>query len=85
MQPIDGRPSYPYMDDEQRKVACDAYVSWQGSRYSVPWLFAGKEVGVRGYGDSVEVRHGAECIAMFERFTGFGAARLWFLSGKVML
>jgi transposase len=67
MQPIDGRPSYPYMDDEQRKVARDAYVSWQGSRYSVPWLFAGKEVWVRGLGGQVEVRHGAERIAVHDR------------------
>jgi hypothetical protein len=45
MQPVlSGRPPYPYMDDEQRKVARDAYVSWRGSRYSVPWLYAGKEV-----------------------------------------
>jgi hypothetical protein len=38
LQPIDGRPPYPYRDDEQRKVARDAYVSWPGSRYSVPWF-----------------------------------------------
>jgi hypothetical protein len=67
MQPIDGRPAYPYMDDEQRKVARDAYVSWQGSRYSVPWLFAGKEVWVRGLDGQVEVRHGAERIAVHDR------------------
>ena len=35
LQPINGRLAYPYRDDEQRKVARDAYVSWQGSRYSV--------------------------------------------------
>ena len=29
---------------ELRKVARDAYVDWQGSRYSVPWQYAGKEV-----------------------------------------
>ena len=29
-----------------RKVARDAYVSWQGSRYSVPWQYAGKAVWV---------------------------------------
>jgi len=46
MQPINGRPPYPYMDDEQCKVARDAYVSWQGSRYSVSWSYAGKEVWV---------------------------------------
>ena len=69
MQPIDGRPPYPYMDDEQRKVARDAYVSWQGSRYSVPWSYAGKEVWVRAHDNSVEVRHGAERIAVHDRAT----------------
>jgi hypothetical protein len=58
-----GRPSYPYADDEQRKVARDAYVSWQGSRYSVPWRFAGKEVWVCQQSCDVEIRHGAELIA----------------------
>jgi hypothetical protein len=36
MQPANRRPPYPYVNDEQRKVARDAYVSWHGSRYSVP-------------------------------------------------
>jgi len=64
MQPVDGRPPYPYMDDEQRKVARDAYVSWHGSRYSVPWLYAGKEVWVRDHDRYVEVRYGADRIAV---------------------
>lgn len=64
LQPVNGRPSYPYCDDEQRKVARDAYVSWQGSRYSVPWQYAGKEVWVRVQGGDVEVRYGAERIAL---------------------
>jgi hypothetical protein len=64
MQPVNGRPPYPYMDEEQRKVACDAYVSWHGSRYSVPWLYAGKEVWVLDQGRYVEVRHGGERIAL---------------------
>ena len=42
MQPLNGRPPYPYSDDELRKVARDAYVSWQASRYSVPWQYVGK-------------------------------------------
>src|SRR3954452_11565874 len=46
LQRIAGRPAYPYCDDELRKVARDAYVSWQGSRYSVPWEYAGKQVWV---------------------------------------
>ena len=60
---VNGRASYPYRDDEQRKVARDAYVSWQGSRYSVPWQYAGKEVWVREQGGEVEVRYGAERVA----------------------
>ena len=63
LQPVKGRPAYPYADDEQRKVARDAYVSWQGSRYSVPWQYAGKEVWVCEPGHEVEVRCGAELIA----------------------
>jgi transposase len=47
LQSIAGRPSYPYVDGELRKVARDAYIDWQGSRYSVPWQYVGKEVWVR--------------------------------------
>lgn len=37
LRPLANRPPCPYVDEELRKVARDAYVSWQGSRYSVPW------------------------------------------------
>jgi len=67
LQPVNGRPAYPYRDDEQRKVARDAYVSWQGSRYSVPWQYAGKEVWVREHEGGVEVRYGVERIASHEQ------------------
>src|SRR3954466_4181893 len=64
LQPITGRPAYAYCDDELRKVARDAYVSWQGSRYSVPWTYAGKQVWVREHGREVEVHYGRERIAI---------------------
>lgn len=67
LQPVNGRPAYPYRDHEQRKVARDAYVSWRGSRYSVPWQYAGKEVWVREQGRDVEVRYGAGRIALHAR------------------
>jgi Mu transposase, C-terminal domain len=38
-------------------------VSWQGSRYSVPWEYAGKQVWVRDPENHVEVRYGAQRIA----------------------
>ena len=64
MHAVKSRPPYPYMDDEQRKVARDAYVSWNGSRYSVPWQYAGKEVWVRDHGPAVEIHYSTERIAV---------------------
>jgi hypothetical protein len=63
LQPLDGRPPYPYADEELRKVARDAFVHWQGSRYSVPWIYAGQQVWVREQVGRVEVRYGAQRIA----------------------
>jgi hypothetical protein len=67
MQLLNGRPPYPYSDDELRKVARDAYVSWQASRYSVPWQYVGKEVWVREQGIDMEVHYGGQCIATHSR------------------
>jgi transposase len=64
MHAVKSRPPYPYTDDEQRKVARDAYVSWNGSRYSVPWQYAGKEVWVRDHGPAVEIHYSTERIAV---------------------
>ncbi len=64
LQPLTGRPGYPYVEGELRKVARDAYVDWQGSRYSVPWAHAGQEVWVRERTGEVEVFDGRERIAL---------------------
>lgn len=64
LQSLESRLAYPYIDEELRKVARDAYVSWNGSRYSVPWSFAGKQVWVRESGPDVEVHYGQERIAI---------------------
>jgi transposase len=64
LQPLDGRPPYAYLDDELRKVARDAYVSWHGSRYSVPWEYVGRSVWVRDCGRNVEVHFGRDRIAV---------------------
>jgi transposase len=64
LRPQNGRAAYPFADEELRKVARDAFVSWQGSRYSVPWGYAGKEVWVHERDNGVEVHHGGERIAV---------------------
>ena len=66
MQPVDGRPPYPYLDDEQRKVARDAYVSSMARQpllgaVAVCWA---RRVWVRNHGRYVEVRYGIERIAV---------------------
>lgn len=64
LQPLAGQPPYPYVDGELRKVARDAYVDWQGSRYSVPWQHAGQDVWVQERAGEVEIRTGRERIAV---------------------
>ncbi len=64
LQPLGGRPPYPYIGQEVRKVAHDAFVNWGGSRYSVPWSYAGKQVWVREkHSGLVEVLYGERRIA----------------------
>jgi transposase len=67
LQSLSGRLSYPFVDGELRKVARDAYVDWQGSRYSVPWQYAGKEVWVREIAGEVDVADGRARIAAHAR------------------
>lgn len=62
--PLNGKLPYRYSDDELRKVAADAYVSWKANRYSVPWRFAGKEVWVRQQGAEVEIHCAGQRIAL---------------------
>ena len=64
LQPLNGRPPYPFVDQELRKVARDAFVNWRSSRYSVPWVYAGKQVWVREKeGGLLEVHYGDRRIA----------------------
>ena len=70
LQPIAGRLPYPYVDEELRKVARDAYVSWESNRYSVPWTYAGASVWVRERGDQIEVHYGGQSIATHARASG---------------
>lgn len=63
LQSLSGRPAYPYADEELRKVGRDGFVSWQSSRYSVPWVYAGKQVWIRGRDGNVDVYYGEQRIA----------------------
>jgi transposase len=61
--PRAGRPSYPSAGEEIRKVSRDAYLSFQGNRYSVPWRVAGQEVTVWMSEGQLYIRRGKERLA----------------------
>ena len=62
--PIAGRAAYPFIGQEPRKVSRDAYISFRGNRYSVPWSVAGQEVLLHEDGDRLQVHRGGECLAV---------------------
>ncbi|WP_374713746.1 IS21 family transposase [Symbiobacterium terraclitae] len=49
---------------ETRFVSRDGFVSFDGSRYGVPWKLAGLEVQVRQSGGYVEILHHGERVAL---------------------
>ena len=66
LQPAEGRPPYALEPQTRRKVARDAYVSYRGSRYSVPWALAGQEVRLRERAGQLEVYRERERVALHE-------------------
>lgn len=61
--PLLGRSAYPYASQETRKVSPDAFVSFKGNRYSVPWRMAGQEVTVREADGHLHIQKGKERLA----------------------
>jgi len=43
LNPVDRTPEYFTRREETRKVSRECYMSWNGNRYSVPWIYAGRE------------------------------------------
>jgi len=64
LQPLGGRPPYPYLPECTRRVARDAYVTYQTNRYSVPWTAAGRDVILRERGDLLEILQHGERLAL---------------------
>jgi transposase len=64
LQPLAGRLPFPHLPREARRVSRDAYVSYRGNRYSVPWAAVGQEVWVREVGGQVEIQHGEVPLAV---------------------
>jgi transposase len=63
LQPLDGRPPYPYVPEVRRRVGRDAYVAYGANRYSVPWAAAGRDVWIRQIAGRVEIYSDHERLA----------------------
>lgn len=63
LQTLDGRIAFPYVPEETRRVARDAYVTYHTNRYSVPWTAAGRQVSLREGDGRLQVWLGEERIA----------------------
>jgi transposase len=64
LQPAAGRPSYPYVEEETRKVSRDAFVAYHANRLSVPWVLAGSQVTVREGLERIEVVKDGATVAV---------------------
>jgi hypothetical protein len=70
LQPLCGRPAYPYVPEVMRRVARDGYVSYGSNRYPVPWSAAGQDVSVCEVGGELFFRSGSERIAAHQLCCG---------------
>jgi transposase len=64
LQPLPTRLSPAAYVGEERLVSRDGFISWQGSRYGVPWLYAGRTVLVKDTGKHLEVFSGGSQVAV---------------------
>lgn len=70
LQPIGNRPAYLLETCEVRQVASDCLVSYQASRYSVPWNYARQVVDVQERGGLIHIYHRGKLIAEHAKATG---------------
>jgi transposase len=68
--PGTGRRPYPFVIQELRRVARDAFVDYRTNRYAVPWRAAGQEVFVREADGFVEIVRDEERLARHPLCTG---------------
>lgn len=62
--PLMGKASFPYASQESRRVSRDAFVSYRGNRYSVPWRVAGQEVLLQEVEGQLQIGRGGERLAV---------------------
>lgn len=62
--------SYQIRRQEHRKISKDAYVSYRGNRYSVPYQFAGRDAVLELDETRITIRIGSEIICSHDIVPG---------------
>ncbi len=65
--PLKATSTFAGLLAEERKVGRDAFVTFEGSRYAVPWRFAGRHVAVSATEAHVEIRDGRDLVVVHPR------------------
>jgi hypothetical protein len=72
LKQMGGIPVYVVNRECLRKVSRDAYLSYNGNRYSVPYRFAGRDARLQIRANRIKVYVGSEQICEHEIMTGNG-------------
>jgi transposase len=70
LKAFDGVPSYIVIRELIRKISRDSHVSYNGNRYSVPYIYAGREARVQIKRDRIGIFVGLEKVCEHEILTG---------------
>jgi transposase len=62
LKSLTGVPPYLLRREEHRKISREAYISYLGNRYSVPYRYAGREAILEIQSDQMIVRVGTETV-----------------------
>jgi len=67
LKPLPPVESYQQYLTERRKVSKDGFLSYQGVRYGVPWIYSGRELSVREEKEEIEILWQDKVVATHER------------------
>jgi hypothetical protein len=67
---LDDVPSYIVIRELIRKISRDSHLSYNGNRYSVPYIYAGREARVQIERDRIGIFVGLEKVCEHETLTG---------------
>jgi len=63
LKPLPSVASYQQYLTERRKVSKDGFLSYQGVRYGVPWIYSGRELEVREEKEQLEILWQGKVVA----------------------